>query len=236
MNNFRNPLGTDRTTGREVYQDDVNNKMPSAEYLDHENTNLFPEELYKIPINLYGKDIIINLKDVLLLADGINFEMRLLADRSAEQMDITLERLASYKLSISSAVDQLNELIYDQTDVVETYHAQLREVAYNSIMKERVADCELGKRTKSTIGNISTADIDTYIFNLKHQQVSEEVRMSMDIDLLPIDEYFTARKKLAILKSKKEKLEKLENILLNRGKELISILDRRMGKLKGREI
>jgi len=211
-----NLLHTERQVTEDAYGiDNTKALQPSRFFLD-----LFPEELYQISLFLYGKEVIVNLKDVLLLAEGINFEMRVLSDRSSEQMDVTLERIASYRLTIVTAVEQLNEIIFDKQEEVNQYIAQLKDFAYETILNHKLLEFEQEKRTKSTVGNITASEIETFIYNLS----------SLNNEDLPIREYQREKRNLQILKSKKEKLEKLENILLNRGKELISILERRINK------
>lgn len=218
-----NPLHTDRSVKEQAYgENETKNIQPSPFFLDHDNPNLFPEELYQIPLTLYGKEVILDLKDVLLLAEGINFEMRVLSDRSAEQMDITLERIASYRLTLVTALEQLSEIIYDKIEIVNQYQAQLKDYAYETILQNKIQEMEENKRTKATVGNVTASEIETFIYML---QLNEDT-----IDNLPIAEYVREKRNLQLLKSKKEKIEKLENILLNRGKELMSILERRINK------
>ncbi len=190
---------------------------------------LFPDDLYNINLNLYGIDYEITLKDVLILTEGINFEMCLLADRTAEQMDKTLEKIASYRLSIATAVDQINELVFELSREVDDLYSSLREFAQESIKAARLKELELGERTKSTIGNLTNLDIDSFIRNMRDRYDVNEKYLGI------FQDYRKKEKELSLLKSKREFLEKTENILLNRSKELISILDRRMGKFKQRK-
>lgn len=190
----------------------INVHAPSHSYRDHE-TNIFPDKIYNIRLNLYGKEHEVSLKDVLLLEEGIKFELSMLSDRTSEQMDKTLERIDSYRLTIITAIEQIQEDLYEIKDEVDSSYAHLRNKAENRILVKRRTECEHGLRTKSSI-QPSSADIDTHIENY----------LIEDEDFAS---YKIMRKSLNMLTAEKEKLERIDFILNSRCKSLISMLERR---------
>jgi hypothetical protein len=193
MNPLQNPLNAD-----------------DSEIAFGANNNIFPEEVFNLTLNLYGKDVLISLRDVVLLSEGIKFELRFLSGKTVDQLDKILEKLSAYNWVIITAVEQLSEKIFDCERELDYHYSTLREQTYSVIMEERLQQCDNGKRTKSTVGSISNSDIDSYI-NSHHQNHI----------------YFEKKKTYQLLKMQKEKLEKLETVLVNRSKEIMSILNRR---------
>ena len=206
-------IGTNPIKEKQDYSGDKKNiSTPSDEYVEHEKQNLFPDSLFDIKINLYGNEHHIILKDIILLSEGINFEGKMLSNRSLEQMDITLERLASYRLTLLTAVEQLQEKIYEYSEIRDDLYAYLRNDAENGIIKIRIKDMEDGVRTRSSIAP-TNADIDTYIRKNIHNETKTK--------------HNECSKLINSLIAERTKLEKLDTILNSRSKELISILERR---------
>ncbi len=183
-------------------------ETPSESFQMHQITQI-PPEICQINLTLYGKLFKLSLTDIVLLEEGLRFESRILADRTINQLDITLEKLASYRITIATAIEQLQEQIYELEEIIHDLYSNVRQEAEEFLIERKALDDRLTKSQTKT----SNTEIDSLIYSDLFKHKTTQLRQK--------------KKQINKLIAEKTKLEKIDIILNSRSKEIISILERR---------